>query len=257
MTRTTAATIRPPSERRLDPAMLEAIGVVPLGSAEYQATSYYLPLVVCTGTFAMPELAAVVAPSLIGYPIVSREGQWRPTYHPIAVRALLLGFSLRRVPSGSSTVKLVGRGLSKTDGDDNGPPMPEPLIVLAQQMHTSAQSLVPALDRLRLAGLLVPLSNEKGAGRLNEYLTIDSNRYDELTANELAALGRESFLALDLAGAMLQSRRRLAHDLRRADEDGTLSFLRTTLTPAEDAGSTSLPMLDAVDVFVDDSDTFG
>lgn len=253
--RATAAAVPPP---RLTPELLDDVIAVPIGAPEYHAISYYLPLAVRYGPLDTPELCTIVAPSLVGYGLISRNGEWRPTYKPIAVRCLEAGVSVHRITGEGTSIAIALRGVAKSEnGEPLRPTISEPMRIAVQQMHASALTLTDALDRLRLAGVLTPLSLADKDKRFGEFLTIDAERYLGLPRFALVALARGDFLAHDLAGAMLQSRRRLHPELRRSDEDGTLSFLRSVLAPAENTASTTLPLLDAADVYIDDSDTFG
>lgn len=241
--------------------LLEHVASVAVLPSEMHKTAYYLPLVVRYLDDGAPELAAVVAPSLIGYPVISELGQWRPPYRPAAMR--FLPYAISRTPRDRPADEVVMAGrhgaaagpcpadVATADGDVIAGM--KPALALLRQVRDESLRLVPVLDRLRLAGLLVPLDHD----REPRLWTASAPRLAELPGDMLMALARDSFRAADVACSLLLSRRRLAPRYRRTDDEGVNPWLLPSYDIPGAAAVQLSPLLEAMDYRLDESETIG
>jgi SapC len=239
---------------------LERIGSIPIVRGEMHKTGYFQPLVVRQDRDGVPELAAIVAPSLISYGIVE-GGKWRAAYTPTAMHCLPYG--LRRYPSGvhrNDLFMLAHHGAEAgpapeslfAPSGDVVPPLRR-LFGALEHVRVEGLALVKALDRLYLTDLLVPLEMESGSA----LWSIDQARLRALTPSHLAALMRDDFAAADIACAISLSRRRLPRKLRSVEDEGINSVLLQTDFDGAGRSLQLSPFIHATEYWLDESETVG
>lgn len=237
------------------------LGFAALNDTEYLLSAHHLPLAVRMEG-ASPRLGAVLDPPFLARPQVDEEGRWQAAYLPIALRLWPFVLSPRTgrpideidVFAGSTRIGKSGAPIClDPEAGTLSPDMAAIRNTLAMLRDGGAR-LTKALDLLRIAGVLVPLTGE--GGEPSTFLSVDPTRFGALRAEAVAALGGASFLPLDLASALLFSRRNLAPE-RLPRADAVPAGL-----PAEPAAPRGDPMdfmfanLEVMDFALDGSDLF-
>ncbi|KAB0679035.1 SapC family protein [Aureimonas leprariae] len=232
-----------------------------LNDTEYHLSAHHLALAARAEDGTL-RLGAILDPSYPAAPQIDGAGRWRLGYQPIALRTwpFVLGAATSDRPVDGLEV-LPGSTRIATEG---APICIEPATgALGPEMNAIRNTLLMlreggerlgrALELLRIANVLVPLRGADGAA--SEFLTVDAGRFNALEPMALAALARESFLALDLAGAMLFSRRHLDAKRMPVPEKAPVEAAETPATRA-DPMDFVLAGLEAMNFALDASDLF-
>lgn len=191
------------------------LGWVALNDTEYHLSAHHMPLAVRILDGA-PRLGAVLDPAFLARPQVNGEGRWQAAYMPIALR--IWPFVLSRpdaprpldeidVVAGSGRIGVRGAAICLDPAAGLLGPEMTAIRNTLQMMRQGADRLSRALDTLRISNVLVPLRGPNGES--SDRLTVDADRLDALDAVAVAAIASQSFLPLDLAIAILFSRRNL------------------------------------------------
>ena len=205
---TAGARFRPPEHF----GFAASLAWIPVNDTEFHLTAHHLPLAVRM-MGGMPRLGALVHPAFLRRPAVDGQGQWQATYRPLALRTYPFVLSNRRGrPIDEIDVVaeagLVGPwGMPVCSDPDAGTLSAEMTAVrnALLAMRAGAVKLSAALELLRIANVLVPLRDPAGNPALDH--TLDPARLASLDEGAAAALAARSFLPLDLAGALVFSRR--------------------------------------------------
>ncbi len=237
---------------------------IPVNDTEFHLTAHHLPLAVRM-LGGMPRLGALVHPAFLARPVVDAGGRWRGGYRPLALRTYPFLLSDRqggRPIDGIDVVTeagLVGPwGMPICSDPAAGTLSPEMAAIRNTLLmtRTGAVKLSAALDLLRISNVLVPLRDPAGQPALDH--TVDGARLAALDEGAVAALAGRSFLPLDLAGALLFSRRHFHPDrLPRAET----SIVGTAVPgegarPVADPADIVLAQLAALNFALDSSDLF-
>ena len=194
------------------------MGWMPLNDTEYLLSSHHLPLSVRV-LGGEPRLGVLMHPGYLAGRAVDETGRWRAGYMPIALRTF--PFLLAKTP-GTRPIddldvlvgsRLLGEtGVAICSDPETGQLGPELTAIrnTLLMMRAGGARLSRALDLLTIAGVLTPLRGMDD--RISGDLTVDPQRFAALDAGTIAALAHESFLPLDLANALLFSRRHLSID---------------------------------------------
>jgi hypothetical protein len=249
-----------------------AAGWLPLNDTEFHLTAHHLPLSVRMVAGA-PRLGFLAAAGFPAAPPVDEAGRWRAGYMPIALRTF--PFALAPAAPGARPIdeievvaggaRLLGAaGVAVSPDPAAGTLGPELNVIrnTLLMMRGGGQRLSRALDLLRAAGLLAPLRDLRDGPAAD--LTLDPERFAALDAGHVAALAAESFLPLDLATALLFSRRHLQPDrlplpgsARPAPSAGAAAPAEAILVPPRaEAMDLVLASLEALDFALDASDLF-
>ncbi|WP_279478806.1 SapC family protein [Aureimonas sp. SK2] len=186
---------------------------IPVNDTEFHLTAHHLPLAVRM-LGGMPRLGALVHPAFVWRPVLDQQGAWAASYKPLALRTHPFVLSNRRGGRPIDEIDVVAEaGLV---GPWGIPVCADPAgAVLSQEMagihkalvamRAGAVKLSAALELLRIANVLVPLRDPAGNPAADH--TVDAARLAALDDGAAAALATRSFLPLDVAGAILFSRR--------------------------------------------------
>ncbi|MBB3950202.1 SapC family protein [Aureimonas jatrophae] len=189
---------------------------IPVNDTEFHLTAHHLPLTVRL-LGGMPRLGAVVHPGFLARAAVDGEGRWRAGYRPLALRTYPFVLSNRQGGRPIDAISFVAEaalvgpwGMPVCADPATGALSPEMEAVRNTLLMTRAGAvkLSAALDLLRISNVLVPLRDPEG--RPAPDLVVDAARLAALDEGAVAALAGRSFLPLDLAGAILFSRRHLS-----------------------------------------------
>jgi hypothetical protein len=203
------ASFRPPEHF----GFAAALAWVPVNDTEFHLTAHHLPLAVRM-LGGMPRLGALVHPAFLRRPAVDGQGQWQAGYRPLAMRTHPFVLSNRRGGRPIDEIDvvadagLVGPWGMPVCSDPAAGTLSGEMAAIRNAliaMRTGAVKLSAALELLRIAGVLVPLRDP--AGQPAADLTVDAARLAALDDGAAAALATRSFLPLDLAGALVFSRR--------------------------------------------------
>ncbi|KQT61263.1 MULTISPECIES: SapC family protein [unclassified Aureimonas] len=195
-----------------------AMGWMPLNDTEYLLSAHHLPLSVRV-LGGEPRLGVLMHPGYLARKLVDEAGRWRGGYMPIALRTFpfLLAKTAGPRPIDDLDVLVASRLLGETgvaicSDPESGQLGPELSAIrnTLLMMRTGGARLSRALDLLTIAGVLTPLRgmDDRSSGDF----TVDPQRFGALDQGTIGALAHESFLALDLANALLFSRRHLSID---------------------------------------------
>ncbi|WP_062119285.1 SapC family protein [Aureimonas sp. AU40] len=242
---------------------LEA-GFVAVNDTEYLLTAHHLPLVARIEG-GEPVLGALVAEADLVRPAMEPDGAWRLGYLPIALRTYPFVLAEREAqrPIDEIDVLVPGAGLLGAQGAPisvdlaTGQLGPE-MMAIRNTLHMTRSGrarLSQALELLRIAGVLVPIVDEAGASRGD--WTVDASAFAALGNPVVASLARQSFLPLDLAGAMLFSRRHLRPERLPKPEPRALGAPPPkAVAIASDPADFMLASLEEMDFALDGSDLF-
>jgi hypothetical protein len=190
---------------------------LPVSHTELQLACLYFPIAVSFKT-GHPALGLVLDAQYLKYPAVDSCGKWRGGYKPIAVRCFpLQSAEIGADPLSDILVASDSRHLVEAGGiplvDGGGAPSPLILEVhrLLRLLQESREKFAPAIDRLLIANLLVPLDATEAAEPL---YVVDGARFLQADKRALCAMARHSFTALDVAVACLSSQRLLREQYR-------------------------------------------
>lgn len=201
---------------------LNDIGMVPLNDNEVLLSAHYYPIVV---TLDGPRagIGALLRPDMLARDLIGRNGRWSGAYTPVMLRCFPFRFAATavsgdpiadlefgRVPSSGTAPRLLrmreeGGGASRD------------LNVLYEGVKSvwqGQQRMLPALDILLAADLLVAIRGPAESERASPYYTIDRRRFANTSPHALEAMARNSFTPLDLATAMIFSQAILRPALR-------------------------------------------
>lgn len=188
---------------------------VPVNDTEFHLTAHHLPLAVRT-LGGVPRLGALVHPAFLQRPAVDAEGRWRGGYLPLSLRTYPFLLSNRTGGRPIDEIDVVAEaglvgpwGMPVSSDPAAGTLSPELAAIRNTLTMTRAGALrlSGALDLLRISNVLVPLRDPRGQEAAD--CTVDAARLGALDAGAVAALASRSFLPLDLASAILFSRRHL------------------------------------------------
>ncbi len=248
-----------------------AAGWLPLNDTEFHLTAHHLPLSVRILAGA-PRLGFLIARDYPATPAVDEAGRWRAGYMPIALRTFPFALAaapgarpideIEVVPEGAHLFGAAGVPVCLDPAAGTLGPELNAIRNTLLMMRVGGQRLSRALDLLRIAGLLAPLRGLRD--ELAPDLTVDPERFAALDADHVAALAAESFLPLDLATALLFSRRHLQPDrlplpgsAREARHAGAAAPADAILVPPRaEAMDLVLASLEALDFALDASDLF-
>ncbi|GGD99080.1 hypothetical protein GCM10011390_17330 [Aureimonas endophytica] len=208
------------ADRRLEPLarfdFAPRLGWIALNDTEFHLSAQHLPLALRL-VGGLPRLGAVLDPSLLAKPQVGGEGRWLAPYLPIALRTfpfVLAGRPSERpideilVLPGTRRIGTRGQPICLDPATGTLAPEMQAIRNTLHMLRKGGERLTRALDLLGIAGILAPLG--RPGGEATPFLTIDPERFAALDPGAVAALAHESFLPLDLATAILFSRRALA-----------------------------------------------
>lgn len=237
-------------------------GFVPINDTEYLLTAHHLPLVVriVAGT---PILGALLRTGDLARPAIDADGAWRLGYLPIALRTYPFVLAEREAARPIDEIDVLphhgqigAQGAVICVDFASGQLGPE-MTAIRNTLHMTragGKRLSAALDLLRIAGVLVPLVGEDGESRSD--WTVDPAAFAALGEAASAGLARQSFLPLDLAGALLFSRRHLQPDRLPRPTPRTLGEAAKPAPPPSDPADFMLASLEAMDFALDGSDLF-
>ncbi|WAJ27468.1 SapC family protein [Antarcticirhabdus aurantiaca] len=249
-----------------------AAGWLPLNDTEFHLTAHHLPLSVRILAGA-PRLGFLIARDYPAMPPVDEAGRWRAGYMPIALRTFPFALAaaapgarpideIEVAPEGAHLLGAAGVPVCLDPAAGTLGPELNAIRNTLLMMRGGGQRLSRALDLLRIAGLLAPLRGLRDEAAAD--LTVDPERFAALDADHVAALAAESFLPLDLATALLFSRRHLQPDrlplpgsAREAQHAGVATPAEAILVPPRaEAMDLVLASLEALDFALDASDLF-
>lgn len=251
-----------------------AMGWMPLNDTEYLLSAHHLPLSVRV-VGGEPRLGVLMHPGYLARPAVDETGRWRAGYMPIALRTFpfLLAKTAGSRPSGDTPghrpiddldvlvgSRLLGEtGVAICSDAASGQLGPELTAIrnTLLMMRAGGARLSRALDLLTIAGVLAPMKgmDDRSSGDF----TVDPQRLGAIDAGTIGTLAHESFLALDLANAMIFSRRHLSID--RLPQPGTETTARAggavaAPAPQADPMDFVLANLETMNFALDGSDLF-
>lgn len=237
-------------------------GWVGVNDTEYLLTAHHLPLVVRLEN-GEPVLCALVAASDLPKPAMDPDGRWLLGYLPIALRTYPFVLSGREAARPLDELDILphpgvigAQGVAICADAATGQLGPE-LTAIRNTLHMTRKGkarLTRALDLLRIAGILVPLAGEGGEPR--EDWTVDPAAFMALGNAAAASLVHQSFLPLDLASAILFSRRHLRPERLPKPEPRTELTARAPAAIVSDPTDFMLASLEAMDFALDASDLF-
>ena len=237
-------------------------GWIGVNDTEYLLTAHHLPLVVRLEQ-GEPVLCALVAASDLPKPTMDAEGRWLLGYLPIALRTYPFVLSGRETTRPIDELDILPHpGVIGAQGAvicadlGTGQLGPE-LTAIRNTLHmtrTGKARLTRALDLLRIAGILVPLAGESGEPR--EEWTVDPAAFMALGHAATASLAHQSFLPLDLASAILFSRRHLWPERLPKPEPRAELAAKAPAAIVSDPTDFMLASLEAMDFALDASDLF-
>lgn len=237
----------------------EGFAWIPLNDTEYHVTAHHLPLAV-RFFGGRPLLGALTRPDHLQRPVVDADGRWRAGYLPLVLRTHPFVLSTRRGERPIDAIDVFAdSGLIGAEGNPvctdpaTGTLSPATLAIVStlNMMVQGRQRLSRALDLLTISDVLVPLRD--GDRGDSVYFTVDPNRLARLGRLATAALARETFLPLDLATALVFSRRHV-HPDRLPLEDRSAPVENGT--PRGDLMDFVLANLETMNFVLDGSDLF-
>jgi hypothetical protein len=237
---------------------------IPVNDTEFHLTAHHLPLAVRM-LGGMPRLGALVHPAFLRRPAVDGQGVWAAGYKPLALRTHPFVLSGRRTGRPIDEIDvvtdagLVGPwGMPVSSEQTVGVLSPEMAAIhkALVAMRAGAVKLSAALELLRIANVLVPLRDP--AGQPAADLTLDPQRLAGLDEGAVAALAARSFLPLDLAGALVFSRRHFRPERLPLAPARPLpsSFEAAARAPLAEPADIVLASLEAMNFALDGSDLF-
>ncbi|KQT48887.1 hypothetical protein ASG43_08585 [Aureimonas sp. Leaf454] len=259
LSRFAAARCRAPSHYGFAGAM----GWMPLNDTEYLLSAHHLPLTVRL-LGGEPRLGALMHPDFLAKSAVDEAGRWQAGYMPIALRTFPFLLAKTRGPRPIDDLdvlvasRLLGEaGVAICSDPATGQLGPELSAIrnTLLMMRAGGARLSRALDLLTIAGVLSPLrgTNERDCADL----TVDPHRFSTLDDGTIAALAHESFLALDLASAILFSRRHLSIDrLPQPKLEAVARPAASAPAPQADPMDFVLANLETMNFALDGSDLF-
>lgn len=249
---------------------VEQLGWLPIGLGEFHLSAYYFALGV-RFVGDRPQLGVILDPHYLVRPVVGAKADWLGGYRPIALRAY--PFELGRgAVTGDPMHDLEVSLPSATIGPKGSVPLAEAgkVVAFLTKIHQmlvgirdSSRLLVPVLDRLFMADLMVPLRPPGAATSGDPFFIVDRMRFARTPPRALRAMARQDFHAVDVAVACVFSSRLLASNLTAAPEPESASAVAVSqaytpfwsgleefpnvldeseLFSLEDVGSLHLPM---------------
>lgn len=242
---------------------LDDIGMFPLNDNEVLLSAHYFPIVIRLDG-PRPSIGALMRRDMMVRDLVNSKGQWAGAYSPILLRCFPFRIGSDS-PTGDPVADLeFGRVPLKTDKprlirmrDDAGAASKD-LTVLYEGVKSvwdGQQRLLPALDQLVAAELLVPIGGQSATPPNGEiYYTIDRRRFALWSNVALEAMTRRSFSAIDIATAMSFSQVHVRPELRPSMTAPAATETNGTATAAADSGLISgfeslTPWLDTSELF--------
>lgn len=195
---------------------LRGLKWIPLAVTELHLTSHYLPIAIRLNK-GTPQLAAILDPAYVAQPPIDELGRWRPSYKPIAIRTIPM--RLAGVSGKDPLQDLEVPADSPFLSADSGPPIlgedgnPSPWILSLRQLliglRDGQRSILPIVDQLLMADLLIPLQESGSSDEETEWQVVEPSRFARLGKHAAGALARHNFLTFDVAVASLFSQRAL------------------------------------------------
>jgi len=191
-----------------DDRWIESLTWVPVSSSEIHLASRYFPIAMQVEK-QRRQLGLLVHPRYLANTLLDASGKWRGAYRPIALRCF--PFDAPRMsedPLADLHIDVASQYLSPAAGapfiDETGRPHPRFIETHRQfgLLAQSQQTFSTLLDQYSIAGLLTPLASDSGQPSL---YVIDPGRFKQLDNMALGAMGRHSFLCVDIAVAWLFS----------------------------------------------------
>jgi hypothetical protein len=245
---------------------VEELGGLPIALSEFHLSSHFFPLAV-RFRGDRPELHVIVAPGYLRKPLIAPDGDWLGGYRPLSLRAQpfelsenAAGDPLRDVVLPRSSPLLGAAGVPLLE---NGAPsaMMLKLHEMLSGVRQSARQLVPVLDRLFMAELMVPLLAGSRAEAADPFFVVDRDRFVALSGRGLRAMARADFHAVEIAVACIFSQRLLKPERLAQRSNAAASDRPSDANPADYTpfltGLSDLPaVLDEGDLFsFDDLDS--
>lgn len=203
--------------------VLDEIAFVPLADTEMHLSAHYFPLAV---SLAGPRacLGAIVHGGMHARALVTPDGKWTGGYTPIVLRCFPFRLCVA-TPTGDPIADMeLGRIMPLRKDpprvlrvrDDQGE-VSRDLKTLYEGIKTVWEGqarLLPGLDMLLAADLLVPIGKPAGGEQADTLFTIDRRRYAAYSNAALEAMARRSFQPIDLATVLGFSLGNLRAELR-------------------------------------------
>jgi hypothetical protein len=245
---------------------VEELGGLPIALSEFHLSSHFFPLAV-RFRGDRPELCVVVAPGYLKKPLVAPNGEWLGGYRPLTLRAQ--PFELSEGGTGDAMRDVLLPRLSPLLGGEgaplleNGAPsaMMQKLHEMLVGVRQSARQMVPVLDRLFMAELMVPLLAGSRAEAADPFFVVDRDRFSALSGRGLRAMARADFHAVEIAVACIFSQRLLKPERLAQRSNAAAAVRPSEANPADYtpflAGLSDLPaVLDEGELFsFDDLDS--
>lgn len=240
-----------------------ALAWIPVNDTEFHLTAHHLPLAVRL-LGGMPRLGALVHPAFLHRPAVDEDGLWRAGYRPLALRTYPFLLSNRTGGRPIDEIDMVAQaglvgawGMPVCADPAAGTLSPEMEAIrnTLRMTRAGAVKLSAALDLLRISNVLVPLRDPAGRPALDH--TVDPGRLAALDEGAAASLAGRSFLPLDLAGALVFSRRHFHPDRLPVPERASAAGPLADAGPrGGEAADLVLANLEAMNFALDGSDLF-
>jgi SapC len=244
---------------------LNGLQSAPLSDTEILSVAHHFPICI-RNDGSLASVCAVVESRHTARSPIDSHGQWHGGYKPIALRCA--PFRLRPDQTGNPLLdleifegSLTGSSLVR-DGievqpvcNKEGKLSHELGTCYNGLRHVQSQQkkLIAALDQLFLAGLLMPLAQERPTAMTESHAILSELRFEVLTNRALEGMARQTFAGIELATAMIFSQMHLVRDMRPAvverlslkhlkDETQATALMATTLDTLE-------PWLDESELF--------
>jgi hypothetical protein len=197
----------------------QELGHVPLTLSEMHLSSFYFALAVrYRGEF--PELCALLHEGYLSRSLAGPQGEWLGGYVPLAIRAHPFRL-VNAATTGDPMNDLEAETPSPSLVPGGGVPLLEngkPSAALSQiygmlnALREARRTLLPHLDRLFMADLMVPLPAPDGGGD-SGFFIVDRARFVRLSPRALMAMARQDFHAVEIATACTFSQRLLKREV--------------------------------------------
>lgn len=204
---------------------VDALGWLPIGLGELHLSAYYFALAV-RFQGDRPQLGVILDSRYLVRPVVGPKAEWHGGYRPVALRAY--PFELGKAATTGDPIQDLEVSLpSATIGPAGSAPLTSagkasPFVARIQQMlvgiRDSSRVLMPILDRLFMADLMVPLRLPGDTLSNIPFFVVDRMRFARTPPRALRAMARQDFHAVDIAVACVFSSRLLATSLTTGSE---------------------------------------